>query len=158
MRRRVLLVAVSALIGLLIGGVVGLAAGIVAGLNVARPQLLVRWMIVPLFVAMVLATLMQGRLEQYLGFGEDRPMAHQIGLALIVAAAVLVIEAIIPVRLQAEGVGDDPSADDESSADANFDDEPELLSAEDGPDDLPELIDDTDPVNEQSSRAGDGMS
>jgi hypothetical protein len=157
MSRRVLIAVVGSLLGLLIGGLVGLAAGAVAGLNALRPHLLVRWMIVPLFAAMALATLLQGRLVQDLGFSEERPLANQIGLALIVTVAVLVLEAIIPVRLQAEGVGDDSSDDDESSADANFDDEPELLSAEDGPDDLPELID-TDPVDEQSSRAGDGMS
>lgn len=159
MRRRVLVVAVSSFIGLLVGGVVGLAAGAVAGLNATRPQLLVRWMIVPLFVAMVLATLLQGRLVQDLGFGEERPLANQIGLALIATVAVLVIEATIPARAQPAGDAGELS-DDEPLVDEVVDAElsDELLEQADIDDVFDGLAEHREPEfpDGQSSRVGDG--
>jgi len=87
-----LAVAIST-IGFLVGGVVGLATAIVSVANASRPLELMRWIIVPLFAAMVAATLVQGRLAQDTAFAMERPLAHLLGLALAVALFSLAVTA-----------------------------------------------------------------
>jgi hypothetical protein len=89
--RRIVLVLVLAAVGFVVGGLVGLAAAVVATANARRPRQLVRWLILPVFVAMVVATVIEGPLTQSMSFAATRPMAHLLGLALAISLFVLAV-------------------------------------------------------------------
>lgn len=91
MSRRLALPVAMCAVGFVIGGFVGLAAAIITVVNASRPRDLFLWIVTPLFVAMVATTVFEGRLSQDMGFALDRPVAHQLGLALAVVLLVMVI-------------------------------------------------------------------
>lgn len=93
MTGRITIAVVLSMVGLLIGGLVGLAAAVVSVVNASRPREIMRWLVMPLFVAMVVATVVEGRLAQDMRFAEARPVAHLLGLALTVILIVLAVTA-----------------------------------------------------------------
>jgi hypothetical protein len=91
--RRIAFAVAMSVLGFVVGGVVGLAAAVVSVANASRPRALLQWIILPVFVAMVVATLVEGRLAQDIAFAQERPIAHLLGLALAIGLFVLAVTA-----------------------------------------------------------------